>query len=282
MQTTSPSASITDRAVYLQFNARSVLWSVFCAAITFEVALLLLDYAVNYSHGVEVPYIRRLFNITREDGLASWFAVTQTFVVALTLAAIWIVARGSGARPWTARGWLALALFFLYLAIDDGAAVHERLGSTLNDWRAENLYDGFPSYAWQIIFVPIFAAFGLFMLVFLYRNLETRRQRLGVFAAMGCMAAAIGLDFIEGLAPEHSLNLYSRISEAYDFESFTQQQFEATEFEALVHFSKAVEETIEMLAMTLLLVVFLSQLMRLGRDMKIRFLQISPILSGRG
>ena len=57
-------------------------------------------------------------------------------------------------------GWLVMALFFSYIALDDGAALHERLGSTFRvlQQRApvgaaaggEGLLDVFPSYAVQV------------------------------------------------------------------------------------------------------------------------------------
>lgn len=62
-----------------------------------------------------------MFNIAREDGLASWFAVTQTLFVALTLWLIYtLTKRGGGSRS-KVYGWLVLTLFFAYMAVDDGA-----------------------------------------------------------------------------------------------------------------------------------------------------------------
>ena len=76
-----------------------------------------------------------MFNTAREDGLASWFAVTQTLLIALTLWLIYSVAKAGRKPRAIVVGWLVLALFFTYMAIDDGAQIHERLGSTFKALR---------------------------------------------------------------------------------------------------------------------------------------------------
>ena len=55
------------------------------------------------------------------------------------------------------------------MAVDDGAQLHERLGSTFKAMREDvgSSLDFFPSYPWQILFLPIFGTLGLFMLWFL-------------------------------------------------------------------------------------------------------------------
>jgi hypothetical protein len=78
------------------------------------------------------------------------------------------------------------------------------------------------------------------------------------------MACAVGLDFIEGLERDHALNLYDRIADAYDFAAFTRERFKTSEFETLRHFSKAIEETLEMFAMTLFWVTFLTHWVRIS------------------
>ncbi len=57
---------------------------VFACILLLEIAFVLLDYHVNYGRLTEIGAIRRLTNIAREDGLASWFGTTQTLLVALT------------------------------------------------------------------------------------------------------------------------------------------------------------------------------------------------------
>ena len=55
----------------------------FCIAA--EILFVFLDYHVNYGRLTEIGAIRRLFNIAREDSLASWFGTTQSLLIGLTL-----------------------------------------------------------------------------------------------------------------------------------------------------------------------------------------------------
>ena len=66
-------------------------------------------------------------------------------------------------------------------------------------------------------------------------------------------------------------NLYTRISEAVDFGDFTEYRFRKDPYDTLRHFSKSIEEFLEMLANTLLWYVFLRTLTQVAADVRIRF-----------
>ncbi|MCP3978493.1 MAG: hypothetical protein GY716_04045 [bacterium] len=267
----------------LRFGRKRVLIGVGVSCVAIELLLVFLDATVNYSHWTRLGMIRRLVNITREDALASWFGVTLTLMAALTLWLIWLVARAEGVSRRVAVGWLVLALLFSYVTVDDGAQVHERVGSafkkvyTKDMSKAEpttiggKLLRRFPSYAWQIVFAPAFIALFGFMLLFLWTQLPDPLSRFAIFAALACFGLAVGLDFVEGLDPGHEWNLYSRIDAAYDLQNFALVQFEKKPYDALRHFSKSAEEFLEMLGMTLLWVVFLSHFMSRAETLRVEF-----------
>jgi hypothetical protein len=273
----------TSRCVELTVDPHRLVRNVFLVCLAAILAFFLLDCFVNYRMWIDLPSIRRLFNTTREDGMASWFGVTQTFMVALTLWLIFVTARQQTGSRWRQAGWLVLALFFTYMAIDDGSALHERLGSALEDMQesgsgdswAAALLDVFPSYAWQVCLLPFFGALGLFTLFFLWRELNDTPSRVLVAAAVGCMALAVGLDFVEGLDPDHSWNVYTGFSERFGWEGLTTEAYD-TPYEVLRHFSKSLEESLEMLAMTLLWVVFLRHWIRSAGDLRVRFVRREP------
>ncbi len=259
--------------VELTLDPRRLIRTIFIVCVVAEVSFLLLDYHVNYARLTEIGAIRRLFNATREDGLASWFGVTQTFMVALTVWLLLITARRQAAPRWRLICWLLLALFFTYMAVDDGAELHERMGTafeTVHDRGSEGdevtpgarLLESFPSYAWQVVFLPFFAAAGLFMLAFLWYELGDWHARILVGLAVSCFILAVGLDFIEGLNADHRWNLYSHLEDTFDLNEFAQRRFLTTPYRALRHFSKSIEECIEMLGMTILWVVLLGHWMR--------------------
>ena len=159
------------------------------------------------------------------------------------------------------------------MAIDDGAQFHERIGSSFKRiLHGDDVYDGmeiagfFPSYAWQLVFLPIFGAFGLFILWFLNRELELTRHKGMVVAAIGLLVLAVIADFFEGLEMDHPWSLHGWIEYTWDL----------TEYQVR-HFSKSIEEFMEMLAMTLLWITFLRHLVRTSPAIDIRFRKQLPL-----
>jgi hypothetical protein len=267
----------------LSFRSTRLVRVVVAVCLAAELLFVFLDYHVNYGGLTEIGTLRRLTNIAREDSLGSWFGTTQTTLVALTLWCVFLVVRQQTDLRWRRTGWLVLACFFSVMAIDDGAMLHERAGTfvkALHDSDApggaltavgDRLLDAFPSYAWQIVVLPFFALLGLFMLGFLWRELGTDKTRWFVVAALACFSIAVGLDFVEGLDDEHPWNLYTRIGQAVDFGDFTEYRFRRSPYDTLRHFSKSIEEFLEMLGNTLCWYVFLRTLTRVAADVRIRF-----------
>ena len=137
------------------------------------------------------------------------------------------------------------------------------------------MLDAFPSYAWHVCLLPLFGAMGLFMLVFLWRELSETPARVLVAAAIACFVLAVGLDFVEGLDPDHPWNLYTRLSERFGWEGLATEGYDAP-YKVLRHFSKSIEESIEMLAMTILWIVFLRHWIRSAGDLRVRFVRREP------
>ena len=225
----------------------------FLSCLIIELALVYLDLTVNWLRWTELGPIRRLFNTTREDALASWFAVTQTVFVALAAWVIFAISRNHALALPRRFGWLFVALIFTYIAIDDGAAVHERLGSAFKENEGGSI--GYPSYPWQVLLAPVFAAMGLFLLYFLWREMPDRADRVRILAAMACLATAVAMDFVEGMDDG-----YRWLIDTFDWPNKT-----------IRHFSKSIEEFIEMLGMTLFLITFLGQISRRGQEIILRF-----------
>lgn len=262
-------------AVTVPVDSARLVWIVFVVCFVAELLLVVLDYHVNYGRLTDIGAVRRFSNIAREDSLASWFGTTQTLLSAVTLWLLFLTARFQGASPWSRAGWLFLALFVTYMAVDDGAQVHERLGtaySVILERSHPEALAFFPSYAWQIIFVPLLAACGCGMLVFLWRELPLLHQRVLVVAALGCLVLAVGLDFVEGLEPDHPWNLNRILSgDSPALEAWSLQRFGQGAFDTFDHFSKSLEEFLEMVANTLLWVVFLRQLTLMTSELRVRF-----------
>lgn len=261
----------------LGIDTGSLLRGVLTFCVSVELLLFTLDYHVNMSRGSDSYPIRRLFDTASEDSLAGWFSITQTMLIAVTIWLIWAVVRQRGSR-WQRRGWAAIAIFFTYLAIDDGAFLHERVGtwfdaaggaSPLGAWMLEM----FPSYRWQLVFMPLFAGMGFFIFGFLLRELRGWKPKTVVFVALGFLATAVFMDFFEGLDPDHALNPYTALASTWHLDYWTARTFDQSPYDTLVHFSRSFEECLEMFAMTLLWLVFLQHLTRVAHGVQLRFEQ---------
>jgi hypothetical protein len=269
--------------VEIPVRSGRLIRTVVLSCVAFEALLVLLDYHVNYGHLTDLGPLRRLTNITREDSLASFFGTTQTLLISLTLWLVWITVRARQTVRWRRTGWLVLALFFSLMTVDDGAMLHERAGTVFSEVHSSDapggeatelgarVLEAFPSYAWQIVALPFFVALGIFLLVFLWHDLDDLRPRLIVASALVCFAIAVGMDFVEGLNEEHPWNLYTHLTETIDFGDYTQYRFRHDPYDTLRHFSKSIEEFLELLGNTLLWSVFLRRLVEMAPKLHIRF-----------
>lgn len=244
------------RLIQLQIDTNRLAKQLLILLVSVEVFLVALDLVVNYFEMVGYSSIQRIFNIAREDGLAAWFMVSQTFLAAMVLWLLYWLSRNSEAyRSAQRRGWLILALFFTYMSADDGALIHERIGTMLEKMIGKigdagvvaQWLGAFPSYEWQFL-LPFFGLMGLYLIHFLWKVMGVGRPLMMVVAAFACFAAAVILDFIEGLPAGHKLNIYTIIKQAYLLEGYT-----------VDHFAKSLEEFLEMLGMSFFLVVFVTQ-----------------------
>ncbi len=247
--TVNPSSRDSEPVLHLDARALARRVLLFCvAAMT---ALVLLDLLVYMApepyHGGFID----LFNVAAEASVGTWFSSTLTLAVALTL---WLIRYRLSLSASPSRrvlaGWSLLAVFFTYLAIDDAVAIHEHIGSLseslLNGsgqgWLA-NWLDEYPSYRWQVTIGPLFAAVGLFMLVFLWRQLEQAGLRWWIVAALGCLALAVAMDYVEGLYGGYKVVIVAT----------------GWRYETVLHLARVIEELLEMLGMTLFLTAFVLQ-----------------------
>ncbi len=242
-----------DSNIMMEIPEQKIIRMLLLSAIAVEIILVLLDAFVNYGKFTDIGAIRRMCNIAREDGMATWFASTQTLLAGLTALMVYIFSKHLG-KP--AIGWLVTALFFMYMAFDDGAQIHERVGTAFeviakrgDGGMLGTLLNISPSYPWQLVFVPVFGAIGLYMTYFLWKELSLSSSRVLMFLALASMGFAVGLDFIEGLDKEHPWNIYTFIRDYFETRSYT-----------VWHFAKVLEEFLEMLSISFFWVVFTKHL----------------------
>lgn len=254
----APVAAAPASAVDLDALARRMFRSLLAA----ELFMVFLDATLNHLEWTRVGSIQRLVNITREDGITNWFAASQELLVAAAAGLVaWRVAADGDRRR--RLGWAFLSFLFLYISFDDGTKFHERIGTWFRE-TANGLADGggtllftrlldaFPSYSWQVVFLPFFGAAGLFVLRFLWKEFDAPLRRLLV-AALGCFVLAVVMDWVEGL--DDGWGFVRRVTH--------------WRTDTITHFGKSIEEFIEMFGTTLFLVAFVRHLARVGQGWRI-------------
>lgn len=230
----------------IPFDAQALVNRLLSTALLMVAVLFALDLVFNvFGSWVPSPF-QRWANTGREDGFASWWGITQTFVIGLLGVACAVADRAAGAEARVVTGWRVIAGFFLYMAFDDGTMFHERVGTIFED-----VTGGVgPSYGWQVVFVPIFGALGLYTAWFLFDRAGQLGARGPVILALGAFVLAVGLDFLEGLDPDDPGNPYYGVGRwAEGFAALTTYD---DGFDLVSHLSRSVEECLEVFANTLL------------------------------
>ncbi|MGR3320123.1 MAG: hypothetical protein ACUZ8O_16770 [Candidatus Anammoxibacter sp.] len=260
-----------DQKQPISFSLRSdlIIRRVFWSFLGIELFIVFLDVFVNHYKWSSIGAIRRMVNITREDGLANWLSSLQLIIVGSVIWAIAFAVKNQKQNNSDKKRyycWIGIACFFIYMGFDDAIKFHERIGTTFNTILSRSaestepgtlhsIYNAFPSYPWQLIFLPIFAPIGLFILWFLWKELSIHKLGYLLFAAFGLFTLALALDFVEGLES----NPYKGIAD-----------FFSTKVYRIRHMSKAIEEFFEMFGTTIFLIIFLKKLFTTSQCWKIK------------
>jgi len=234
-------------------NAKRLVRQLFLALLTVEISFVLLDIVMNYGALIPIGSVQRLFNIAREDSLAAWSASVQTLFTAMVL---WLIYAANRKRAWG-----VIAGFFTYLAVDDGSKFHERIGTAVKQSSAagrevaEAALD--KTYTWQYVFGPFLVCMGIFILIFLWRELKAKDLRILIVAALASYALAVGLDFVEGLP--------------VGYETVAAMTGLTPKF--VNHFGRVIEEFLELFGTTLFLVAFLRHFIGIAPKTAVHFHQ---------
>jgi hypothetical protein len=127
-----------------------------------------------------------LLSVNAELTIPTWFSVSILLTASALLAVI-AAAKRAGKDSYTPY-WFGLALGFLYLSVDEGAAIHEIFGDPLQ--RAFHT-GGYLAFGWQIVAVPVVLLFSLLYLRFLFHLPPRIRHLVLVSAALYVSGAVI-------------------------------------------------------------------------------------------
>lgn len=227
----------------LRFEFEWSAVSVLVGLVLVEIGLLTLD-VVSYRY-VEQRELKQMLDLTLEGNIATFFASAQALFVGMAAFAI------STRYPNQPRryAWLAIALFFAFIAVDDASQIHERVSTV---WGNAALADGsslsarvvagFASYWWLLLFLPFFAAAGLAMGIFALSEFGGALPAWLFLAGLAFYANAVVLDYFDAI--ERS---YEPIMQTMGWALGTAR-----------HVYRNVEEFLEMFGTTCILVAFLS------------------------
>lgn len=144
--------------------------------------------------GTEQPHILselvRLFNINRESSLPTWYASSLLLGCAGLLGLVAHI-KHKNQEPYR-NYWRGLAFIFLYMSIDEAAAIHERLTIPIQ----EALNTSGPMYfAWMVVGIPLVIVFGLVYFRF-WLNLPPRTRKLFLLSGVIYIGGAVGVEMI--------------------------------------------------------------------------------------
>jgi len=239
---------LSDKEVNLRISIDFKLINLFAVLVAIEVLFLLIDNLVSCCGLVTHNKLRALVDITLEANIPTWFSSTQAIVTGIIALLIGHIRKQQAERK-KMTGWYLTGLFFIYLGIDDAAQIHERVSTFINDVVKEgssnglisSLVDMFPSYHWQVLFLPVFIIAGVIMLVFIFSELKQNKALPVFIAAIFCYVFAVGLDYIDGRSYYYNVLL----------------GLIPLGLPELEHISRAIEEFFEMLGTTLFMMSFL-------------------------
>ncbi len=130
------------------------------------------------------------FNLNNEVGLGTWFSQIILFVAGLLLFAIGLHYKKTQS---SSMPWLILGVIFIYMSVDEGAALHE-----LASYPTRYLLGGTSgifTFAWVIPALIAVAVFGLTFFKF-WLSLPAKIRGLFLISAAIYITGAVGLEMI--------------------------------------------------------------------------------------
>jgi hypothetical protein len=148
-----------------------------------------------------------LFSVNAEESIPTWYSATLLLLAGGILAVITAV-KQSSRDPHTFY-WAGLGVIFVYLSIDESAAIHEILSEPLHQAFHTS---GLLAFGWQLAAVPLLLIIGLLYLRFLM-HLPPRTRGLILLAGALYVGGALVIDALSAanLANSGMMLLYLAI-----------------------------------------------------------------------
>jgi hypothetical protein len=184
--------------------------------------------------------LNRLFDLDLEQNIPTLLASVLLSISALLLGAIFVFKQRSLDRY--SRHWLILASIFIYLVIDEFTSIHELFVVPL---REKFSLGGVFYLAWVILAIPIILVIGLLYTRFIL-SLPQHTRRLILAAAATYITGSLGMEMIGG------------------------QYQQQNGFDLIYAGMTTLEETLEMLGISLFIYALLDYLKSYQKEIQLR------------
>ncbi|MEP1216098.1 MAG: hypothetical protein ABJM11_21265 [Marinobacter sp.] len=176
------------RIVVTPIRVTTLLCGMFLALLTAHGMGLLLTYGLGHDY---VKGLVPLFNIGLEGNVPTFFASLLLFFNGLLFLFLW---RVSDTRDTGKKTWLLLSVVFLFLSLDEFAAIHELLIKPLREAVDTG---GLLYFAWVIPYALLVILLGIIIAPTLWRLGTRYRVLFGTSAAI-FLTGAIGIEMLGG------------------------------------------------------------------------------------
>lgn len=174
--------------INVKINPKKIFVALLCLAVVQLIIYSITDSYLRssfFSGSEGVRSFLELFDMDKEMSIPTWYS--QFLFVIAALSCFW-----AGLASKMKKTWWSLACVLLYLSIDDGAAIHERLGFISNKFiPAEGIF----TYSWTAAALVLLVFIGLAFLRF-YLRLPKRTKILFVLALGVFVIGAVGFEMI--------------------------------------------------------------------------------------
>ncbi len=190
----------------ISVSVKKVIW-----LLSLVVALLIVLNFAGYLYSTFLGSVDRerglvpLFFMKSENSIPTWYSSFMLLLCSALLAVIFFAKRNNGDRH--VYHWGVLSIIFLYLSVDEGAQIHERISRLgrmfLKGYGLDpnTVLYGFLTHAWIAPYAGLVILFVLFYFRF-FLALPARQRFLFLAAATFYVGGAMGLEVVKEFYPE--------------------------------------------------------------------------------
>lgn len=189
------SASCPDRTV------QAIFLFLMTVSVMLVIGHLVMAAANQSNPGQATRLLRDFFGLEREGNLPNWYSSLQLALIGLVCGVNFLAERLGEAAGKYRMAWLGLLGLFLFLSLDEGAQVHERLdeivagfshttGRAVSNGQTEEA----SIYFYLLLYVPGFVVVSAGLIGFFFSRVKDRATRGLFVAGLVGFALKLGLD----------------------------------------------------------------------------------------